>query len=164
MTTAIYPGSFDPVTVGHLDIIRRAAKLFDKVIVAVLVNMEKEPWFTIEERMRLLEKATAGISNIEIAGFEGLLVDFAAQRSASAIVKGLRAVSDFEYEFQMALTNRKLDDSIETVLLTSNAENMFLSSSIVKQVGLLGGDISTFVPEEIKEDILLRIKQRSRQK
>ena len=95
MTTAIYPGSFDPVTVGHLDIIRRAAKLFDKVIVAVLVNMEKEPWFTIEERMRLLEKATVGISNIEIAGFEGLLVDFAAQRSASAIVKGLRAVSDF---------------------------------------------------------------------
>ena len=107
MTTAIYPGSFDPVTVGHLDIIRRAAKRFDKVIVAVLVNMEKEPWFTIEERMRLLEKATAGISNIEIAGFEGLLVDFAAQRSASAIVKGLRSVSDFEYEVQMAFFYRE---------------------------------------------------------
>ena len=148
MTTAIYPGSFDPVTVGHLDIIRRAAKLFDKVIVAVLVNMEKEPWFTIEERMRLLEKATAGISNIEIAGFEGLLVDFAAQRNASAIVKGLRAVSDFELSLPSESTWKA----------------MFLSSSIVKQVGLLGGDISTFVPEEIKEDILLRIKQRSRQK
>lgn len=164
MTTAIYPGSFDPVTVGHLDIIKRAAKLFDNVIVAVLVNMEKKPWFTIDERMSLLKKATEGIPNIEIAGFDGLLVDFAAQRGASAIVKGLRAVSDFEYEFQMALTNRKLDDSLETVFLTSSAENMFLSSSMVKQVGLLGGDISTFVPDGIKDEILLRIKQRSQLK
>ena len=164
MRTAICPGSFDPVTMGHLDIIRRASKLFDKVIVAVLLNMDKKTWFTIGERIDLLKKATADMPNVEIAGFEGLLVDFAKQKRACAIVKGLRAVSDFEYEFQMALTNRKLDDSIETVFLTSNAENMFLSSSIVKQVGLLGGDISTFVPEEIKEDILLRIKQRSRQK
>lgn len=164
MTTAIYPGSFDPVTVGHLDIIKRAARLFDNVIVAVLVNMEKKPWFTIEERTDLLKKATAGIENVEIAGFDGLLVDFAAQRHACAIVKGLRAVSDFEYEFQMALTNRKLDDKLETVFLTSSAENMFLSSSIVKQVGLLGGDISTFVPEEIKDEILSRIKQRSQLK
>ena len=164
MTTAIYPGSFDPVTVGHLDIIKRAAKLFDNVIVAVLVNMEKKPWFTIDERMSLLKKATEGIPNIEIAGFDGLLVDFAAQRGASAIVKGFRAVSDFEYEFQMALTNRKLDDSLETVFLTSSAENMFLSSSMVKQVGLLGGDISTFVPDGIKDEILLRIKQRSQLK
>ena len=112
MTTAIYPGSFDPVTVGHLDIIKRAAHLFDHVIVAVLVNMEKKPWFTIEERTDFLRKATANMENVEIAGFDGLLVDFAAQRDAKAIVKGLRAVSDFEYEFQMALTNRKLDDSI----------------------------------------------------
>ncbi len=164
MTTAIYPGSFDPVTVGHLDIIKRAAKLFDNVIVAVLVNMEKKPWFTIDERMSLLKKATENIPNVEIAGFDGLLVDFASQRRASAIVKGLRAVSDFEYEFQMALTNRKLDDSLETVFLTSSAENMFLSSSIVKQVGLLGGDISTFVPDGIKDEILLRIKQRSKLK
>lgn len=164
MTTAIYPGSFDPVTVGHLDIIKRAAKLFDNVIVAVLVNMEKKPWFTIDERMSLLKKATEGIPNVEIAGFDGLLVDFAAQRGASAIVKGLRAVSDFEYEFQMALTNRKLDNNLETVFLTSSAENMFLSSSIVKQVGLLGGDISTFVPDGIKDEILLRIKQRSQLK
>lgn len=164
MTTAIYPGSFDPVTVGHLDIIKRAARLFDNVIVAVLVNMEKKPWFTIDERMSLLKKATESIPNVEIAGFDGLLVDFASQRKASAIVKGLRAVSDFEYEFQMALTNRKLDDSLETVFLTSSAENMFLSSSIVKQVGLLGGDISTFVPDGIKDEILLRIKQRSKLK
>ncbi len=160
MTTAIYPGSFDPVTVGHLDIVRRASKLFDRVIVAVLVNMEKRPWFTIDERTELLKKATKDIPNVEIASFDGLLVDFAAQKNASAIVKGLRAVSDFEYEFQMALTNRKLDDSIETVFLTSSAENMFLSSSIVKQVGLLGGDIDAFVPECIKDEILMRIKQR----
>ncbi len=164
MTTAIYPGSFDPVTVGHLDIIRRAARLFDHVIVAVLVNMEKKPWFTIEERTNLLRKVTGDIPNVEIAGFDGLLVDFAALRNASAIVKGLRAVSDFEYEFQMALTNRKLDSSIETVFLTSSAENMFLSSSIVKQVGLLGGDISEFVPDSIKDEILTRIKQRSKMK
>ena len=164
MTTAIYPGSFDPVTVGHLDIIRRAARLFDHVIVAVLVNMEKKPWFTIEERTNLLRKVTGDIPNVEIAGFDGLLVDFAALRNASAIVKGLRAVSDFEYEFQMALTNRKLDSSIETVFLTSSAENMFLSSSIVKQVGLLGGDISEFVPDSIKDEILTRIQQRSKMK
>ncbi len=164
MTTAIYPGSFDPVTVGHLDIIKRAAKLFDHVIVAVLVNMEKKPWFTIEERTAFLRKVTEGIKGVEIASFDGLLVDFAARRHAQAIVKGLRAVSDFEYEFQMALTNRKLDDNIETVFLTSSAENMYLSSSIVKQVGLFGGDIETFVPDGIKDDILLRIKQRSQKK
>ena len=164
MTTAIYPGSFDPVTVGHLDIIKRAARLFDKVIVAVLVNVEKKPWFTIEERTDLLKKAVEGIENVEVASFDGLLVDFAARQNASAIVKGLRAVSDFEYEFQMALTNRKLDNNIETVFLTSSAENTYLSSSIVKQVGLLGGDISTFVPDCIKDEILLRIKQRSNMK
>ena len=164
MTTAIYPGSFDPVTVGHLDIIKRAARLFDRVIVAVLVNVEKKPWFTIEERTELLRKAASGIENVEVASFDGLLVDFAARQNASAIVKGLRAVSDFEYEFQMALTNRKLDNNIETVFLTSSAENTYLSSSIVKQVGLLGGDISTFVPDCIKDEILLRIKQRSNMK
>lgn len=156
MTTAIYPGSFDPVTVGHLDIIKRAAKLFDHVIVAVLVNMEKKPWFTIEERTDFLQRATADMDGVEIASFDGLLVDFAARRQAQAIVKGLRAVSDFEYEFQMALTNRKLDDKIETVFLTSSAENMYLSSSIVKQVGLFGGDIAPFVPACIKDDILTR--------
>ena len=136
MRTAICPGSFDPVTMGHLDIIRRASKLFDKVIVAVLLNMDKKTWFTIGERIDLLKKATADMPNVEIAGFEGLLVDFAKQKRACAIVKGLRAVSDFEYEFQMALTNMKLDDKVETMFLTTNPENMFLSSSIVKQVGL----------------------------
>ena len=162
MRTAICPGSFDPVTMGHLDIIRRASGLFDKVIVAVLLNMDKKTWFTIGERIDLLKKATADIPNVEIAGFEGLLVDFAKQKKACAIVKGLRAVSDFEYEFQMALTNMKLDDKVETMFLTTNPENMFLSSSIVKQVGLLGGDIKPFVPECVHDEIMSRIKQRSK--
>ncbi len=160
MSIAIYPGSFDPVTIGHVDIIRRASKLFDKLIVAVLVNMEKRPWFTIEERIDLLRKSTEDIGNIEVAGFDGLLVDFARQQNARAIVKGLRAVSDFEYEFQMALTNNKLDPEIETLFLTASAENMYLSSSIVKQVGLLGGEIAPFVPAPVHDEILSRIKQR----
>ena len=160
MRTAICPGSFDPVTLGHIDIIKRASKLFDRVIVAVLVNVEKQPWFTIDERMDLLRKATKGIDNIEIAGFDGLLVEFAAQNNASAIVKGLRAVSDFEY--QMALTNRKLAPDVETMFLTTSTEHMYLSSSIVKQVGLWGGDISPFVPDCVHDEILMRIRQRSR--
>ena len=162
MRTAICPGSFDPVTLGHLDIIKRASKLFDKVIVAVLLNMDKKTWFTIGERIDLLKKATADIPNVEIAGFEGLLVDFAKQKEACAIVKGLRAGSDFEYEFQMALTNMKLDSNVETMFLTTSSENMYLSSSIVKQVGLLGGDIKPFVPECVHDEIISRIKQRSR--
>ena len=163
MRVAICPGSFDPVTVGHLDIIRRASKLFDKVVVAVLLNMDKNnTWFTIGERIDLLKKATNDIPNVEIAGFEGLLVDFAKQKRACAIVKGLRAVSDFEYEFQMALTNSKLDPNVETLFLTTNSENMYLSSSIVKQVGVLGGDIKPFVPECVHDEILSRIKQRSK--
>ena len=162
MRTAICPGSFDPVTLGHIDIIKRASKLFDRVIVAVLVNVEKQPWFTIDERMDLLRKATKGIDNIEIAGFDGLLVEFAAQNNTSAIVKGLRAVSDFEYEFQMALTNRKLAPDVETMFLTTSTEHMYLSSSIVKQVGLWGGDISPFVPDCVHDEILMRIRQRSR--
>ena len=162
MRTAICPGSFDPVTLGHLDIIKRASKLFDKVIVAVLLNMDKKTWFTIGERIDLLKKATADIPNVEIAGFEGLLVDFAKQKESCAIVKGLRAVSDFEYEFQMALTNMKLDSNVETMFLTTSSENMYLSSSIVKQVGLLGGDIKPFVPECVHDEIISRIKQRSR--
>ena len=161
MRTAICPGSFDPVTLGHIDIIKRASKLFDRVIVAVLVNVEKQPWFTIDERMDLLRKATKGIDNIEIAGFDGLLVEFAAQNNASAIVKGLRAVSDFEYEFQMALTNRKLAPDLETLFLTTSTEHMYLSSSIVKHVGLWGGDISPFVPDCVHDEILMRIRQRS---
>lgn len=164
MTTAVYPGSFDPVTLGHVDIIRRAAKMFDRVIVAVGINMEKKPWFTAEERCELLRSATKDIQNVEVVEFEGLLVDFAKSVDATVILKGLRAVSDFEYEFQMALTNSKLAPEIETVLLTTSAVNMYLSSSIVKQVGILGGDISPFVPECVHDEIKSRIKQRSRLK
>ncbi|MCI9273241.1 MAG: pantetheine-phosphate adenylyltransferase [Clostridiales bacterium] len=157
--TAICPGSFDPVTMGHLDIIRRAAKMFDHVIVAVLVNPSKQPSFTLEERISLLNRATAGMDQgiLEIVGFDGLLADYAKQREATAIVKGLRAVSDFEYEFQMALTNKKLNPQLETVFLTTSAENMYLSSSIVKQVAQFGGDISNFVPECIHDDIRERL-------
>lgn len=161
MITAICPGSFDPVTLGHIDIIKRASKLFDRVIVAVLVNLDKKPWFTVDERIDFLRKSIKDIKNVEIAGFDGLLVEYAKQRNAAVIVRGLRAVSDFEYEFQMSLTNNKLNPDVETVFLTTSSENMYLSSSIVKQVGMLGGDISPFVPECVREEILLRIKQRS---
>ena len=157
MKLAVCPGSFDPVTVGHLDIITRASKLFDKVIVVVMSNAAKSPLFTRVERMELLQKtlAEAGINNVSVDCYDGLLADYVKMRNATAIVKGLRAVSDFEYEFQMALTNRKLYPEAETVFLTTAAENMYLSSSLVKQVARLDGDISDFVPacilSEIKE-------------
>ena len=157
MKTAICPGSFDPVTFGHLDIVTRAAKMFDRVIVAVLVNPSKNPSFTLEERIDLLHRVMGEMPNIEIVGFDGLLAEYARERKATAIVKGLRAVSDFEYEFQMALTNKKLNPELETVFLTTSAENMYLSSSIVKQVAKFGGDISNFVPDCILEDIKARL-------
>ena len=138
---AICPGSFDPVTMGHLDIIRRASVLFDKVIVLVVVNPVKNTSFTPEERVELIRKSVEGIPNVEVDLYMGLLVDYVRSKGAAAIVKGLRAMSDFEYEFQMALTNRKLYPEAETVFLTTAADNMYLSSSLVKQVAELGGDI-----------------------
>ena len=161
-STVICPGSFDPVTLGHIDIIKRASKMFDKVIVAVLVNMSKTPSFTIEERIAFLEKALNGVDNIEIVGFSGLLADYAKERNAKAVVKGLRAMSDFEYEFQMALTNKKLNPELDTVFLTSDSQYMYLSSSIVKQVASLGGDIRSFVPECIHEQVYERLKTGTR--
>lgn len=157
--TVICPGSFDPVTLGHIDIITRAASMFDKVIVAVLVNSSKQPSFTIEERTALLEKALSGYDNIEIQSFDGLLADYARQTGATAVVKGLRAMSDFEYEFQMSLTNKSLNPELETVFLTSRAEYMYLSSSIVKQVATLNGDITNFVPECIHDEIKKRLSK-----
>lgn len=157
-TKVICPGSFDPVTIGHIDIISRASKMFDHVIVAVLNNLVKNPSFTTDERIALLKEATRDFDNVEIVGFDGLLADYAKERGVNVIVKGLRAVSDFEYEFQQALTNKKLNPELETVFLTSNAEYMYLSSSMVKQVASLGGDISSFVPECVHDIIIERLK------
>ena len=157
MKIAICPGSFDPVTLGHLDIISRARKVFDRTIVAVMVNPAKQTSFTVEERIDLLRRATADMDDVEVVGFEGLLADYARMRGATAIVKGLRAVSDFEYEFQQALTNKKLNPELETMFLITSAENMYLSSSIVKQIASFGGDISNFVPECILADIRERL-------
>ncbi len=160
MKRAICPGSFDPVTRGHVDIIKRASAMFDYVIVAVMVNPNKKPSFTIEERIKLLGLAISELNNVEIVSFDGLLADYARERKASAIVKGLRAMSDFEYEFQMALANKKLNKDLETVFFTTSAENMYLSSSMVKQISRFGGDISGFVPECIHEEIKDRLCER----
>lgn len=158
MKLAICPGSFDPVTVGHLDIIERAADIFDEIIVLVMSNRAKSnSLFTIDERIELLNRCIKS-DNIKIDTFDGLLVKYAKEKGAAAIVKGLRAVSDFDYEFQQALTNKSLYPDLETVFLTSRGENMFLSSSMVKEVCTLGGDISSFVPECIANDIYKRCK------
>lgn len=160
MRKAICPGSFDPVTKGHVDIIKRASAMFDYVIVAVMVNPSKKPSFTVEERVNLLGLAISDLDNVEIVSFDGLLADYAKEKDAVAIVKGLRAMSDFEYEFQMALANKKLNKDIETVFFTTSAENMYLSSSMVKQISRFGGDISGFVPECIHEEIKSRLCER----
>ena len=162
MKTAICPGSFDPVTIGHIDIIRRAAKLFDKVIVVVMFNYHKPTsYFTADERVELIKRSTTDIENIEVETYSGLLADYAAQKGACAVVKGLRAVSDFEYEFQMALTNKKLNPNVETLFLTTSAQNMYLSSSMVKQIAGMGGDVSDFLPEVIHDDVLKRISSKN---
>ncbi len=157
MRIAICPGSFDPVTLGHLDVIHRAATLFDKVIVAVMPNASKSPLFSLEERMDLIRRVTADQPGVEVDCYDGLLAEYARLKHAAVIVKGLRALSDFEYEFQMALTNRKLNADVETIFLTTRAEHMYLSSSLVKQVASLGGDITGFVPAGIVPDILNKI-------
>lgn len=159
MKIAVCPGSFDPVTVGHVDIITRASKMFDHVIVAVLCNSSKQPTFTIDERIDLLKTALSDIKNIEISSFDGLLADFAKEKNATAIVKGLRAVSDFEYEFQMSLINKSLNPNLETIFLTTSAENMYLSSSVVKEICCLNGDISKFVPKSIYKTVTKRLSR-----
>ena len=157
-TTAICPGSFDPVTVGHLDIIRRAATMFERVIVVVMTNGSKHPSFTAEERMQMISESTKDILNVSVDQYNGLLADYAALHGAGAVVKGLRAMSDFEYEFQMALTNRKLNPNFETMFLTTSAENMYLSSSMVKEIAKMGGDIRDFVPDVIHDTIIRRLE------
>ncbi len=146
MRRAIYPGSFDPVTNGHLDVIERARKLFDEVIVAVAHNDEKQPLFSLEERLDLLRETAGKIDHVRIAEFSGLLVEFARAQEAGAVIRGLRAVSDFEFEFQMALMNRKLNAAVETIFLMPKEEYTYLSSRIVKEIARLGGDVSSFVP------------------
>jgi pantetheine-phosphate adenylyltransferase len=146
---AIYPGSFDPVTNGHLDVIDRARKLFDEVIVAVAHNDQKHPLFTLEERLKLLRSTVGRWKNVEIAPLDGLLVDFAVARKAAALIRGLRAISDFEFEFQMALMNRKLEATVETIFLMPKEEYTYLSSRIVKEIARLGGDVSGFVPAAV---------------
>lgn len=155
---AVCPGSFDPVTLGHLDIMTRASKLFDRVIVLVSVNPQKNPSFSAEERVDMIKAVTKGLPNIEVEILTGLLADYVREKKAVAIVKGLRAVTDFEYEFQQALANKKLYPDAETVFLVTTSENMFLSSSVVKQIASFGGDITDFVPPEIKDTIQNRLR------
>ena len=147
MRRAIYPGSFDPVTNGHLDVIERAVKLFDEVVVAVAANSQKQPLFAVEERLELLRVTTAGMERVRLARMDGLLVEFARSRDAVAIIRGLRAVSDFEFEFQMALMNRKLESQVETIFLMPKEEYTYLSSRIIKEIARLGGKVDSFVPD-----------------
>ena len=157
--TVICPGSFDPVTLGHLDIITRASGMFDKVIVAVLVNSGKTPTFTTEERIQLLSDAVSGLPNVEIVSFKGLLAEYCKQSGIDTIVKGLRAVSDFEYEFQMAIANKKLNANLETIFLTADSDSTFLSSSMVREIGSMGGDISNFVPACVHDRIVSKLRK-----
>lgn len=147
--TAIYPGTFDPITNGHIDLVHRAARLFDKVIVAVAARAEKEPVILLDERISLAREALTGIKNIEVCGFNILLVEYMRQKGATVILRGLRAVSDFEYEFQLASMNRHLDSEIETVFLTPAEQYSYISSSLVREIARLGGDVSPFVPANV---------------
>ncbi|WP_236909713.1 pantetheine-phosphate adenylyltransferase [Clostridium sp. Cult3] len=158
MMIVIYPGSFDPVTYGHLDIIDRCSKKFDKVVVSVLNNKSKKNMFTIEERVELLEKVLAKYDNVEVDTFSGLLVDYAREKGCTTMVRGLRAVSDFEYEMQMALVNKKLEPDIETFFMVSRGKYAYLSSSIVKEVAMFGGDVSCFVPHIVEVALKEKIK------
>ncbi|MBP8976508.1 MAG: pantetheine-phosphate adenylyltransferase [Bacteroidetes bacterium] len=158
MKTAVYPGSFDPVTFGHIDVIERALKLFDKVIVTVAVNSAKDPLFTVDERLYLLREATKKYKNVEVEAFDGLLVDYVRQRKAIAVIRGLRAMTDFEYELQMALLNRRLYSELETVFLMPKEKYTYLSSNFVREIATLGGDVSQFVPPVCKKALLRKIK------
>ncbi|MGN0333145.1 MAG: pantetheine-phosphate adenylyltransferase [Lachnospiraceae bacterium] len=153
MLRAIYPGSFDPVTYGHLDIIERSSKLVDELIVGVLNNNAKTPLFSVEERVKMLEEVTKDIENVKVVPFEGLLIDFAEKMDAGMVVRGLRAITDFENELKMAQTNHKLSPKVETVFLTTSLEYAYLSSTVVKEVAAFGGDISQFVPEIVERRI-----------
>jgi len=153
LTLAICPGSFDPITLGHIDVIRRASALFDRVIVVVMINPLKKPAFTVDERIDFIKRSTSDIKNIQLDQYSGLLADYAEMKKATAVVRGLRIMSDFEYEFQMSLTNNFLNPNTETIFLPASINCMFLSSSMVREVARYGRDISEFVPKEIAGDI-----------
>jgi len=156
MRTVIYPGSFDPLTNGHLDLVQRAARLFDRVIVAVARSESKHPLFSLEDRLRMVAQAIRPIPHAEGDSFDGLLIEYAEKRGAQAVIRGLRAVSDFEFEFQLALMNRKLNESIETIFMMPKDTYTFLSSRIVKEIASLGGNVSAFVPEHVREALAER--------
>ena len=158
LITAIYPGTFDPITNGHLDLIHRASKLFDNVIVAVAESRGKQPLFTLDERVGLIEGVVGGFANVQVIGFDNLLVECAKQHGASVIIRGLRAVSDFEYEFQLAGMNRRLASDIETVFLTPAEQYEFISSSMIREIAKLNGDVSSFVPETVKHQLIRKLK------
>lgn len=158
----IYPGSFDPLTNGHLDVIKRATKLFDHVVVAVAESSDKTPFFTLAERKRMLAKVVKDIPNVTAMSFPGLLVDFAAKEKACAIIRGLRVISDFEFEFQMALMNRRLKERIETVFMMPRGKYIYLSSSLVKEVARLGGEVSAFVPETVNQSLRKKLHAKQR--
>ena len=157
MSVAVYPGSFDPITNGHIDIIKRGSKIFDKIIVGVLVNVDKKHLFEIDERVKLIKRVTNDIENVEVISFNGHLVDLLKEYNANVILKGLRNSTDFEYELQMAYINKELNSDIETLCMMSSPENLHISSSCVKQVAKFGGNIEGLVPKEIVSDILTRI-------
>jgi len=159
MRTVIYPGSFDPLTNGHLDVIQRATKLFDRVIVAVAQNESKQPLFSLGERLDLVKKATGHLPQVEVDSFAGLLVDYVESRSGQAVVRGLRAVSDFEFEFQLALMNRKLNERVETIFMMPKDTYTFLSSRIVKEIARLGGDVSSFVPAHVQSALKAKLSK-----
>jgi len=156
--TAIYPGTFDPVTNGHLDLIARASKLYQKVLVAVAVNRNKTPLFSLAERVDLLKSVTTEFTNVEVIGFDNLLVDCARQHGANVILRGLRAVSDFEYEFQLAGMNRRLAPELETVFLTPAEQYEFISSSMIREIAQLNGDVSCFVPEQVRQSLIDKLR------
>lgn len=159
MIRAIYPGSFDPVTFGHLDIITRSSKIVDELIIGVLMNKAKTPLFSVEERVKMLKEVTKDLDNVKVVPFDGLLVEFARQQKARLVIRGLRAITDFEYEIQMSQTNHKLEPEVETMFLTTNLKYSYLSSTIVREVAAFGGDISQFVPETVAKSIKEKMSQ-----